>query len=143
MDAESSASRGTDHDGEWTCRHPQLDRALIGAARAPAVDERFDEQVWALIRADEAVAAARQPTKLGATWWLDWLSVIAVAVTAVAIAVAARSAASRPVAEAAAAAIGFAEQPPDSVRSLALIASVAALWFGLRHVPFVRTIVRA
>lgn len=80
--------------------------------------------------------------KLSAPWWLDCLNVITIAVTGVTIALALGASESGPVVEAAAAAMAFFEQPPDSARSFALIASAAALWFGLRHVPFVRAFVQ-
>lgn len=117
----------------------RLDRSLGAAIRAPVVDERFDEQVWARIRADEAAALATQRLlrmRLGTPWWLAALNVIAMAAVAVTIAVA--LGASRPVAESAAVVLALAEQPPESVRSVALLVAAAALWFGLRRAPFLR-----
>lgn len=146
MEADNPASRRASHDAEWTARHSRLDMSLTKAIRAPVVDGRFDAEVWALIRADEAEALALQRTlrtRLGTPWWLDSLNVIAVATTAVVVALALSAVASRPVAESATAALAFIEQPSESVRAFALIASAAALWFGLRQVPFVRTVVRA
>jgi hypothetical protein len=144
MDADNSAARLAPHDADWRGRHSQLDAALTAAIRAPAVDERFDEQVWALIRADEAEALAMQDLlrmRLGAPWWLDSLNVIAIAVTVVGVALA--LGASRPAAEAVAVASAFLEQPSESVRAVTLAAAAAALWLGLRQVPLVRALVRA
>jgi hypothetical protein len=144
MEVENPDQRRTAHEAEWASRYSQLDAALAAATRAPAVDERFDQHVWSLVRADEAKALATQRmlrARLGAPWWLDSLNVVAIAATAAAVALALR--ASRPVVESAVVAFAYFEQPPESVRVLALVAGAAALWFGLRQVPFVRAFVRA
>jgi hypothetical protein len=144
MEADNSTAKRVSPDAEWPSRHARLDTSLTAAIRAPVVDERFDERVWALIRADEARVLAMRTlprTKLGTPWWLDSLNVIAIAATAVAIALA--LGASRPFAEAAAVVLALAEQPSEPVRFFALVASAVALWFGLRQVPFVRALVRA
>jgi hypothetical protein len=145
MESDNSAYKRLSHDAEWAGRHPQLDTSLTEAIRAPVVDERFDERVWALIRADESEALAAQKMvrmRLGTPWWLDSLNVIAIGATAVVIALAFIAVASDPVAESAAVALAVVEQPPESVRSFALMASAAALWLGLRQSPFVRALVR-
>jgi hypothetical protein len=120
--------------------------SLTAAIRTTVVDERFDEQVWTLIRAAEAEALAMQRIlrmRLGTPWWLDTLNLIAIAATTVAVAVALGAVAARFLAESAAVALAFVEQPSDSIRLVALIASAAALWFGLRHAPFARAFGRA
>jgi hypothetical protein len=144
MEADDPAAKLASHDANWTARHSRLDTSLTAAIRAPTVDESFDEQVWALIRSDEAKALAMRKmlrAKLGTPWWLDFLNVIAIAATGVAIALA--LGASRPAAEAAAMTLAFMEQSPESVRFFALVASAAALWLGLWQVPSVRALVRA
>lgn len=144
MEADNSTAKRLSPDAEWPARHARLDTSLTVAIRAPVVNERFDEQVWALIRADEARVLAMPTlprTKLGTPWWLDSLNVIAIAATAVAIALALR--ASGPLAEAVAVARTLAEQSSEPVRLFALVASAAALWLGLRQVPSVRALVRA
>jgi hypothetical protein len=144
MEVDERAAKRAAHDADWTARHSSLDASLIAAIRAPAVDERFDQQVWALIRADEAEALAMRDmlsTRLGTPWWLDSLNVVAIAATAAAIAVA--LGASRPLADVTAVAFALREQPSESVRAFTLVASAAALWLGLRQVPYVRALVRA
>jgi hypothetical protein len=131
-------------DAEWLAQEPRLDTALTAAIRAPAVHARFDEQVWALIRADEAQALAVRTTlgtRLGTPWWLDALNVVAVGVTAVAVTLALRSVATRPLAASAAAALTFVEHATNSVL-LTLFVSAAALWFALRQTPFARAVTR-
>jgi hypothetical protein len=144
MEANNSTSERITPHAEWSAHHARLDTSLIAAIRAPVVDEHFDDQVWALIRADEPKVLALRAmlrTKLGTPWWLDLLNVIAITVTAVAVVLA--LGASRPAAETVAVALALVEQPSEPVRFLALVASVSALWFGLRQVPFVRALVRA
>ena len=76
--------------------------------------------------------------RLGTPWWLASLNVIAIAVTTVAVALAFGAVAAGPLAESAIAKLAFADLPSDSVRVVTLLASAAALWFGLRLVPFAR-----
>jgi hypothetical protein len=144
MEADDLTSNRIPPDAQWSAHHARLDTSLMAAIRPPVVDGRFDEQVWALIRADEAKALATRallPTKVGTPWWLDLLNVVAIAVTAVTVVLA--LGASRPAAETAAVALALVEQPSESGRLFALVASAAALWLGLRQVPFVRALVRA
>jgi hypothetical protein len=140
MEADNLNSTHASRDTEWRARQPRLDRALAEVIRAPAVNARFDEQVWALIRADEAEALAMRTTwgtRLGTPWWLDALNVVAVAVTAVAVTLALRSVAAKPLAATAAAALTFVGHSTGSVL-LALFASAAGLWFAWRQTPLAR-----
>lgn len=142
METDNVTSILVSHDAEWLVRHPRLDAALAAAIRTPVADERFAERVWALVRADEARALAMQQvlrTRLGTPWWLASLNVIAIAVTTAAVALALSAvAAAGPLAELAAVGRAFVEQPPDSMRLVTLLASVAALWIGLRLAPVAR-----
>lgn len=104
-----------------------LDSALTAAIRAPVVDARFDEQVWARIRADEAAALAVRRTWLGTPWWLDALNVFAVAFTAIAVTVALTSTAPKPLWGSAAST--FAEHATGSTL-LVLLAIATGLWLA-------------
>jgi hypothetical protein len=101
------------------------------------VDARFDEQVWALIRADEAAALAMptiRVTRLGTPWWLSALNVVAVAATVLGITLALRSMAAKPLAASVATALSFGGHSTGSVLFV-LLASAAGFWFALRQTP--------
>jgi hypothetical protein len=147
MEADNVTSIPVSDDAEWRARHARLDAALKAAIRAPVVDERFAERVWARVRVDEAQAIAIQRalrTRLGTPWWLASLNVIAVAASTVIVALALSGAVGQPLAESAVAAATFIAQPSDAVRvGVTLLLGVAGLWFGLRLVPFARAFGRA
>ena len=116
MEADRLTSIPQDGDAEWLARHSRLDMSLKAAIHTTAVDERFDEKVWTLVRAAEAETLATRKIlrmTLGTPWWLDMLNLIAVATIIGTIAVALGSVAGKPLG--------------------ALVASSAVLWLGLRH----------
>jgi hypothetical protein len=104
------------------------------------VDARFDERVWALIRADEAAALAMRTiwrTRLGTPWWLGALNIVAVAFTALGITLALRSVVAKPLLASVTAASSFGGHSTGSVLFV-LLASAAGLWFALRLTPLAR-----
>jgi hypothetical protein len=143
MEADNLDSIRASRDAEWLARQPRLDQALTAAIRAPAVHARFDEQVWALVRADEAEALAMRATlgtRLRTPWWLYALNFIAIAVTAVAVALALRSVVVKNFA-ATAGASTFVEHSMHSPGFLMLVVG-AGLWFFFRQTSAGRVLTR-
>jgi hypothetical protein len=131
MEADKLISMHKARDAEWVARHAELDTSLAAAIQPRVVDERFDEQVWAKVRADEAHMSAMLESlrgKLGVPWWLDCLNMIAVVATMGAVALAFGPAIVTALAEQAAV-----EPSSDAVRIVAMMAGATVLWFGVRN----------
>jgi len=139
---DDAASMRNARDPDWPAQHPALDAALAAAIRAPAVDARFDREVWARIRREDSAAlAAARYRSIGPPFWLTALNAVAIGAAAFTLALALGMAA-RPIASSARIALESIEPSPRSIVAAVLAASAIGLWLGLRQTTLSRAVAR-